>query len=94
MTSSKEKIPGGLASGKSKKDFDKDSLKEGTQAELEHTSDKDIASEIAMDHLTEDKQYYKKLKNMEKKEKCKKCGGKTCKCEHKEVLQYPRVDEE
>ena len=94
LISSKDKIPGGLASGKSKKDFDKDSLKEGTQVELEHTSDKDIASEIAMDHLTEDRQYYKKLKNMEKKEKCKKCGGKACKCEYKEVLQYPRVDEE
>jgi len=100
LISSKEKIPGGLASNKGKKDFNRARLKEGTKVELEHTSDKQIATEIAMDHLTEDENYYKKLKNMEKADKkCKRCGEKGCKCKEKEVFQYPkdnapRVDEE
>ena len=61
-----DKIPGGLAAGKTPKDFDAKALAEGTKAEMEHTSDKDTATEIAMDHLTEDPQYYKKLKTIEK----------------------------
>ena len=86
----KDKIPGGLADGKSKDAFDSDKLKEGIKVELEHTSDKQIATEIAMDHLTEDENYYKKLKVMEKKEKCKVCGKSPCKCKEKEVFQYPK----
>jgi hypothetical protein len=61
-----DKIPGGLADKKSPKDFDPKSLKEGLKVESEHTSDKGIAQEIAMDHLTEDPKYYKKLKTVEK----------------------------
>jgi len=33
----------------------------GTQVEMEHTSDVNVAREIATDHLTEDPQYYTKL---------------------------------
>ena len=33
----------------------------GIQVEMEHTNDEKIATEIAMDHLTEDPQYYSKL---------------------------------
>jgi len=33
----------------------------GVQIEMEHTNDPDIAKEIAMDHLTEDPEYYTKL---------------------------------
>jgi len=33
----------------------------GTQVEMEHTSDVNVAREIAIDHLTEDPQYYTKL---------------------------------
>jgi len=62
-----EKIPGGLASGKKPKDFNSKKLKEGAKVESEHTKDKDTQKEIAMDHLTEDKNYYKKLKTIEKK---------------------------
>lgn len=58
----KEKIPGGLASGKSPCEFNSEELAEGAEVEKEHTPDKDIAQEIAMDHLTEDKNYYEKLK--------------------------------
>ena len=58
-----EKIPGGLSSGKNPEDFDHQALSEGTKVELEHTSDPAIAQEIAMDHLTEDPNYYTKESN-------------------------------
>lgn len=61
-----EKIPGGLASGKKKEDFNQVSLNQGIKVELEHTKNKNIAAEIAMDHLTEDPKYYDKLKRIEK----------------------------
>lgn len=61
-----DKIPGGLADKKKPEDFDSEALKEGVKIELEHTSDHAIAQEIAMDHLTEDRHYYKKLKTIEK----------------------------
>jgi hypothetical protein len=62
----KDMIPGGLADNKTPKDFDAKKLKQGKKIESEHTSSKGIATEIAMDHLTEDKDYYKKLKTIEK----------------------------
>lgn len=62
----KEKIPGGLSSGKPDSDFDEKSLKEGIKVEMEHTNDKEVAKEICKDHLTENKNYYKCLKKMEK----------------------------
>ena len=52
--------------------FDKKELKIGVEVEMEHTDDEEIALEIAKDHLCEDKYYYSKLKNMEKKFKNKK----------------------
>ena len=58
-------IPGGLADKKVPADFDPKALAAGIKVELEHTSDKSIAQEIAMDHLTEDPKYYEKLKKME-----------------------------
>lgn len=42
-------------------DVDADQLKIGTEHEMEHTSDPKIARQIALDHLTEDPDYYKKL---------------------------------
>jgi len=39
----------------------KKQLNKGIKVEMEHTNDLDIAKEIAMDHLTEDPQYYTKL---------------------------------
>jgi len=62
----REKIPGGLSSGKDPSDFDIHALAKGVKVELEHTTDKSIATEIAMDHLTEDPHYYNKLRKMEK----------------------------
>jgi hypothetical protein len=66
-TNYKDEIPGGLADKKSPKDFDKEQLAKGMKVESEHTSDPKIAREIAMDHLTEDKDYYTKLEKIEKK---------------------------
>jgi hypothetical protein len=62
----KDMIPGGLADGKSDKDFNQSSLSKGIKVEMEHTTSKSIAKEIAMDHLTEDPKYYDKLELMEK----------------------------
>lgn len=58
---------GGLADGKLPSDFPPEALAEGTQVEMEHTDDETIAREIAMDHLTEDPEYYTKLRQVEGK---------------------------
>jgi len=63
----KDRIPGGLSDKKKPSDFDSKKLAAGTKVESEHTSDPGIAEEIAMDHLTEDPNYYEKLKTVEKK---------------------------
>jgi hypothetical protein len=60
-----DKIPGGLAEDKKPSDFDAKDLAEGTDVEMEHTTDRDVAREIAMDHLTEDPEYYQRLKRIE-----------------------------
>jgi hypothetical protein len=46
--------------------FDSKQLKIGTQIELEHTDDLNIAKEIAKDHLAECKDYYTRLIKLEK----------------------------
>lgn len=72
-----DKIPGGLAQGKSLEDIAKKhkikhvstifyELKKGIKVEMEHTTDPKIAKEIAMDHLWEDYEYYNKLLKIEK----------------------------
>lgn len=69
-------VPGGLAKGMTlpdianhhKVDID-DLMKElelGIKTEMEHTTDKKVAEEIALDHLFEDPKYYSKLTAMEK----------------------------
>jgi len=64
-----DKLPGGKADKRKPGDFDQASLKEGTEHELEHTNDRKIAQEIAMDHLAEDPDYYVKLRRIEKARK-------------------------
>jgi hypothetical protein len=56
-----DKMPGGLADEKTPDDFDQKELTMGLKVELEHTNDWMTAMEIAMDHLTEDPQYYTNL---------------------------------
>lgn len=62
----KDQLPGGLADKKTPKDFSAKSLQQGVKVELEHTKNKTLAKEIAMDHLSEDASYYPKLERMEK----------------------------
>jgi len=63
----KEQIPGGLSSGHNPEEFNKKQIAMGKKVESEHTKNKSMATEIAMDHLMEDPVYYTKLKKMEKK---------------------------
>jgi hypothetical protein len=67
MSAHKDVIKGGLADKKNPKDLPTKQLKMGKKVETEHTTNKALAREIAMDHLVEDKHYYSKLKKMEKK---------------------------
>jgi Protein of unknown function (DUF5661) len=59
-------LPGGLADKDKESDFDPKQLAKGIKVEIEHTNDPNLAKEIAMDHLHEDKDYYDKLEIMEK----------------------------
>jgi hypothetical protein len=61
-----EQMQGGRADGKTPDDFPPEALAQGTHHELEHTADRALAMEIAMDHLAEDPDYYTKLKQIEK----------------------------
>lgn len=60
-----------LLLGKSKKNpgISLSQIKRGTIHELEHTTDRKIAKQIAMDHLKEDPKYYTHLAKMEKQYK-------------------------
>jgi len=62
-----DKLSGGLADKRKPEEFDPIQLKKGIAVEREHTSDPEIAKEIAMDHLTEDPKYYEKLAKIETK---------------------------
>jgi hypothetical protein len=59
-------VPGGIADDRSPSDFDPALIEEGLEVEKEHTTDKEIAQEIVMDHLMESDEYYHELKEMEK----------------------------
>lgn len=71
----KKKIPGGLSQGKTLNNFSKkygvsvdvikQKIKDGAKVELEHTTDINIAAEIARDHVWEDLNYYEKLAKIE-----------------------------
>jgi phosphopantetheine adenylyltransferase len=79
-----DKIPGGLAKGKTiidlakkydskgyydpkqyAEEYIKPKLMQGIKVEMEHTTDVRIATEIAMDHLWENLEYYDKLAKIE-----------------------------
>jgi hypothetical protein len=45
--------------------IDPKQIKKGTEVEMEHTDDKEIAEKIATDHLKEDPRYYIFLEKME-----------------------------
>ena len=72
-----EKIPGGISNDMTIEDIAfhhemdvadlKSEYQTGIEVEMEHTSDKNVAAEIARDHLYEDPEYYTKLATIEKK---------------------------
>jgi len=64
----KDVLKGGRADSKKPEDFNAMDLSKGVKVELEHTNSRHIATEIAMDHLTESPRYYDDLKKMEAKE--------------------------
>lgn len=62
----KDLLPGGLADKIPPSRFDPLQVARGRQVEMEHTSDPELAAEIARDHLSEDPDYYRKLAKIEK----------------------------
>ena len=70
-----DNIPGGLAKGMTLNDIAEKhgvsvdmligEFKKGIQTEMEHTTDREMAKEITLDHLFEDPQYYTKLSSVE-----------------------------
>jgi hypothetical protein len=79
MTKSKKNeadvVPGGLAKGLTLNDIAEKhgvsvdimvaEFKKGIAVEMEHTTDREVAKEITLDHLFEDPKYYDKLKKVE-----------------------------
>lgn len=61
----RNRLKGGRADGMTPDDFDADALARGTDHELEHTTHRGLAREIAMDHLAADPHYYANLEAME-----------------------------
>lgn len=57
----KDTIKGGLADKMDPSEFDQKELMKGIHTEIEHVNDILQAMEIAMDHLSEDPDYYEKL---------------------------------
>jgi hypothetical protein len=68
----------GMAEKNKKKasDFDPQQMKWGIEIEKEHTPEIPLRREIAMDHLTEDPQYYTKLRKQEADHKAAVKAGK------------------
>lgn len=61
-----QSLIGGKGDELDEEDVDEDELMMGIEVEREHTKNKKIAKEIALDHLAEDPQYYTKLKLIHK----------------------------
>lgn len=57
----KDRLAGGNADNKKPEDFNPDDVAIGTAVEREHTNNPDIATEISLDHLSQDEEYYNKL---------------------------------
>jgi hypothetical protein len=61
----KEQLSGGSAAGKSITDYDLGQLLQGIKWEQEHTADRLLALELAMDHLESIPDYYTRLERMD-----------------------------
>lgn len=60
-----DRLPGGKADRDEPSDFPKEQIRMGVKVEREHTKNPAVAKEIAMDHLTEGRDYYTRLRKME-----------------------------
>ena len=60
----KDTVKGGLADEMDPAEFDQKALMKGIHVEMEHTDDVLQSMEIAMDHLSEDPDYYEKLEGI------------------------------
>lgn len=69
------KLVGGVGDATAPADVDPAELAMGSTVEMEHTTDPDIATEIALDHLTDDPQYYTKLKKAGLAKELDACGN-------------------
>ena len=72
MKNHKDIIKGGKGDKLNPSNVDKKELEMGIKEEMEHTNDKELAKEIALDHLAEDPKYYSKLKTIFKEKKIMK----------------------
>ena len=61
LTEDVDSLVGGVGDVTAPSNVNTKELSIGVQVEMEHTNDEKIATEIAMDHLTEDPEYYSKL---------------------------------
>lgn len=64
-----DKLEGGKADDTPSIEFDSGELAKGVEIEKEHTNDKELAEEIAKDHLKEIPDYYTRLQKMEEEAK-------------------------
>lgn len=55
-------LPGGKGDDRDASEFDPREISMGIRHEMEHTGDRAVAREIAIDHLTEDPHYYSDMK--------------------------------
>lgn len=62
----KDSLKGGMADGRSVTAYDLEELLTGIKFEMEHTSDRFIALELAMDHLERIPDYYTRLSRLER----------------------------
>jgi Protein of unknown function (DUF5661) len=62
----KDNLTGGVADGKTITAYDLGELLEGIKFESEHTRDRLVALELAMDHLERIPNYYSRLRKMER----------------------------
>jgi len=87
-----DKIPGGKADKLTQK-FPTDQIVKGQEIESEHTDDQSVATEITLDHLTEDPHYYTKLQKMERSSSRRKRVARRVMAKRSEVGLEMQVDE-
>lgn len=69
------KLVGGVGDATAPDDVDPTELSMGVTVEMQHTTDPDVATEIALDHLIEDPYYYSKLKKAGLAKELDACGN-------------------